>query len=217
MLKIGLGVPLYAGLYNEAVASLLSLVEHTARILPNCVLYPIITNREFLPRARLKIVRQAKRLGCDFLFWYGEDIICEPDTIIKLIHYGRPVIGGLYLDRRPPYNPCVHKLVGNNTWMAYKLHELEDDMKVDAVGHDLTLFSKEVIEAIEPETYVGVATMEGDDLAFGRWAKKKGIDIYVSTKVTGKHISEKREVIMVSNVVDLKEYLRKKSTWTKGD
>ncbi len=217
MLKIAIGVPLYGGLYNEAVEPLMSLIEYTTRVLSNVRIYPITTNRLFLPKARLKIVRQAKRLRCDYLFWHGEDIIAPKNSIVKLMQYKKPVIMGIYIDRNPPYNPCVHKLKADNTWRAYRMEELHDGMQVDAVGHDLTLFSKEVIDEIDETTYIGTTIIEGDDMAFARWAKKKGIPLYVSTKVIGKHISEKREIISVSNVVDLKEYLRKKSTWTKGD
>jgi len=214
-MRIAIGIPLYQGLYNEAVSPLLELVIHTLKAFPGSEIIPLATNRDWLPRARINIVRRARREKVDYLFWVGEDLVYSKDTILKLLSYNHPVVCGLYFDRKPPYNPCVHKLTNEGWYRSLKLSELADDMIVDAAGHDCMLVRADILKKIDQETYLGQSTLEGDDLAFGRWAKKEGISIYLSTKVIPGHIVSERQIIGKEKASNIVDYLLQKSTWER--
>ena len=214
-MKILIGVNEYGGIEPACMLGLLKCTAYTMRLVPNLDLKFKLTQREWLPMARLHVFSKAKRDKVDYCFFVGEDIVLREDTLVTLLSYGRPIVSGLYFGRTPPYNPVVTQYLGEKKSKAYQMDELIDGRYVDAPGHDCLLVRHDVINALNGTQYDNMTNNMADDLSFGLWAKRHKYPITLSTEAKVGHVNQVRPVITINNHTRAKMSLLAKQTWRK--
>lgn len=85
----------------------------------------------------------------DWLMWFDDDTVMEPDVITRLLALNKLAVGGLYFNPNPPKNPICY--VKNKEGIGY--HALYDYpygalIEVDSIGMGCTLTHRSVYEQI---------------------------------------------------------------------
>ena len=169
-----------------------------------------------LPFARNKIVQDALKKNCDYLFFIDADMVFPHDSLIKLLKHDVDIVNALAFRRIAPYYPCIFK------WDAEKkCYETIDYsgnprglLSVDATGMPCILINLDIFRKMTPPYYYYRDHLFSSDLTFCENVKKLGYSIWVDTSLQIGHISE--EI-----VVDESFYLNhlqpeEKEKWNAG-
>jgi hypothetical protein len=103
--------------------------------------------------ARNACVQQMLQGGYEWLFFLDSDVICPPETIHRLMHWGQPVVSGTYFRRSPPHGVAV--AIKNGQWVSQMPPENTPLMEVDFVGAGCLLAHRSVFERHYPESPPG--------------------------------------------------------------
>lgn len=105
------------------------------------------------------------------------------------------VVGGMNFRRNDPYDPCC-RLIGEDGEYYHPAEWDEGLIEVDAIGTGSILIAREVFELIEPPWFyfdyskVWADIWIGEDFTFSRQCKEHGIDLYVDTTLTSRHMTD---------------------------
>lgn len=148
--------------------------------------------------ARDKIVQYAINGGYDYLFFLDSDIICESDTLTRLLNHKADIVSGLYFGRREnAHDPIAYELIAPKT--IYRKASLEpiqiihNYAEVSGVGLGCCLIKVDVLKKMQRknknmfEPYRNL----GEDVAWCYRARKKGYKIMLDSTVRIKHLGQK--------------------------
>lgn len=132
--------------------------------------------------------------GFQYCFFLDSDVICPPDTIIRLMAHRQPIVSGLYYRRNEPLFPVMLRNVeaGREWIQEYRIPDL---LEVDYVGAGCLLIHRSVFEKV-PKPYFEwkVDRMDlperermSEDFSFCEKAKASGFKVLVDTSVQCVH------------------------------
>lgn len=158
-----------------------------------------VTGRPF-DHARNEICMAAIDHGFHSVFFMDSDIICPPDTILRLLKHNMPIVSGIYCRRSPPH--AVPVMIKNGQWVTeFPKNKL---FEVDMVGAGCLLINCEMLKTLPPISPQagkqwfhwrsdlaslcppGMAVSE--DFAFNLHCKAHGIPTIIDPTIICKHI-----------------------------
>lgn len=213
MKMVFIGIPLYVGLENQAVAPLLNCLVHTQKILYPMDIEIHATIRVIVWKAREQLRQQFFRSKADYLFFVSEDIVLEQDTLIKLLSYDLPIVSGTYYDRKRPHFPYTFFKNSDGGYCYRSVLSGADLAEVDATGLDCCLLKREVLEKVSDKCFEPKTNMPGEDLVFFEEARKAGYKIIVARRVEVGHISETKRIIHRKDNIKAICQAKENSTW----
>ena len=162
--------------------------------------------------------------GFDYLFSVDSDIAFPPDTLARLLAHDKPVVSGLYIQRKPGQHILEiyeHTATGGVTNMPYGKLKGRPLVEVAGCGFGCTLVKSEVFRDIGyPQfKYYSALSMDGtvsEDVDFCRKAREKGYSIWADPSILCRHIGSFTFNVDTSlpmiethaTVVDIKQFLR---------
>lgn len=98
--------------------------------------------------ARNQAVHDFLSMDFEYLFFLDDDVICPPDTIIRLQSHKLPIVSGMYFRRQPPICPCaLRNQPGGRQWLTnFKMPEM---VEVDYVGAGCLLIHRDVFRTVK--------------------------------------------------------------------
>ncbi len=142
--------------------------------------------------------------GFDYCFSLDSDVICPPDTILRLMKHKLPIVSGMYCRRSPPHGvPVMMKLSEQGgQWITQFPHN--SLVEVDVCGAGCLLVHRSVLEKMKPqnpttgahwwEWRVGHPPQPGrpplsEDYTFQVAAKQQlGVKTFVDTSIKCYHV-----------------------------
>lgn len=124
----------------------------------------------------------------DWVFFLDDDMIFEPDTLMRLLSANVPIIGGLYLTRRPPYYSAAgwKNPDGSARFLSAEDMNSGKVLEVDWVGTGCMLIRREVFEVLE-YPWFEAGRIHPDEMSEDVWfcwkAKQAGLRVYIDTSV----------------------------------
>jgi hypothetical protein len=133
---------------------------------------------------RNAIVRQ---MAGDWLCFIDSDQVFEPNTLLRLLAWKRPIVGALIAGRYSPFPLCAFRGMRS---LAYEDLPSEGLVEVDAVGTGFLLIERAVFNRIsDPWFEMGKLHPEraGEDTYFCQKAREAGFAIAVDCGVVVGH------------------------------
>lgn len=138
-------------------------------------------------------------LGWEWLFFYDDDVIAPPDTIVRLINHNKQIVSGVYYRRYEPLAPVMLKDSPNGPqWITeYPKNSL---IEVDFVGAGCLLIHRDVLKSLPPlsnrchwfewrcdRTDLPHLEKTSEDFTFCKHARNHGFKIHVDTSIQCVH------------------------------
>jgi hypothetical protein len=149
----------------------------------------------YLALSRNTLVQRALDNGAEWLFFVDDDQALRPDTLMRLLDHGKPIVSGLYLNRNRPFHPIAFsERLEDGTYAPIDLTALprEGLLQVQAVGAGCLLIHREVLEAIGENWFQHGRVDDWDaseDIIFCEQARKAGFEIFVDLAVQVGHFA----------------------------
>lgn len=128
----------------------------------------------------------------EWVFFMDDDMVLEPDTLVRLLAHNVPIVGGLYLTRHPPYISAAGWKNPDGTARLLSADDMHSGrlVEVDWVGTGCLLIRREVFEALE-YPWFEAGRIHPDEMSEDVWfclkAKAKGFPVFVDTSVRPGH------------------------------
>lgn len=129
----------------------------------------------------------------DYVFHVDSDIVLPRDSLIKLIEADKPIVSGLYIQRKPGEHILeVYSSVGN---IPYKELENKGLTKVYAVGFGCCLVKSTVYRKTDYPHFLYKPALNHSETVSEDWyfcdkAFKAGFDTWVDTSLQCEHIGQ---------------------------
>lgn len=151
-----------------------------------------------LALARNALVRECLRTSAQWLLFIDDDHAVPADFLIRLMRRPVvPILGSLYLTRRPPFQPTIYGPPGLdlNGQVSFECLFLDDVPTtgvhpVYACGASGMLVQREVFEALpDPWFKLGAWDHVGEDMTFCHDAQQAGFSVHVDVESRLGHLA----------------------------
>ena len=149
-----------------------------------------------LPGARNRIVREAREMDAEFVWWLDDDALFAPDALVKLLAHDVDVVTGLHLKRKPPFAPYLYDWIdaesgAHQYWLQRGDHGLRA-MPGGGAGMNGLLIRRSVLDAMgDPwftfERLPGNNDDYAEDFPFYRRIAEMGVTFHVAFNVRFGH------------------------------
>lgn len=192
-IKICIGLPTNRGIKPKTAQSLLEMISQSPydfHIVVSTKGYNTAENRNY-------ITAQAMRANCTHLLLLDDDMIYEPDGLVKLVKSGKEIIGGAGKVRnleQEDKNMVVEYLDGQEK-TDKEFSETQDIFKVNAIGGCLLLIDLSIIPKLKTPLFwykvhdIGMVEMS-NDWWFCERAREAGYDIWCDPTIKLGHIGD---------------------------
>jgi len=142
---------------------------------------------------------------------YDDDHVFAPDTLLRLLDTGADLVVPFYVQRQPPFNPCVYREeVASGGYLIFSHVDLEGKdglLPIVSAGAGGILIRRKVLEALK-SPYFERQGLIGEDHYFFKKAREAGFQPYCALDVPLGH----------STVVEVWPYRNERGEWcTKVD
>lgn len=152
--------------------------------------------------AREELVKTAKDLMADWVFFLDDDMTVPQNIIADLAKHDVPIVSGLAFTRKEPITPVIllNKYSTDSegvihesykTWYDYPVNQLTE---VSATGLACCLVRNDVLDVLS-EYCCTAREGESEDIKMIREARKKGFKVYVDTALKVGHMQAERRII----------------------
>lgn len=145
---------------------------------------------------RSKILNKAVAQDCTHLFFLDADMVCPPDTIMRLLAADKPVIGVHYNKRQHPPQTTVKMADLEGKAVGFYQKELPNEVfQCFAVGTGCMLIDLSVLNKIEKPYFDLITDEDGlvtcsEDVWFCRKANRAGIGVWCDPTFKVGHIGD---------------------------
>jgi hypothetical protein len=201
-LKIAICTPYYGQIPARFLLSQLAMIKHTEQTnftfngqAAHADLQVIMNSSSLLGHLRNKLVKGAIDWGANYLLWLDADHTFPPDTLVRLLSRGLPVVGANYPRRTLPTGPTARSLENEDLWTTPEKAEAGEVEQVGRLGMGVCLMDMTVLDRLEQaaraegretfwplfsqETQPGSVKVMGEDTFFFRRLMLAGIAAYV--------------------------------------
>lgn len=144
-------------------------------------------------KSRNILARQALDNGFTHIFFVDDDMVLQPDTLLKLEKHDVDIVTGLYLLRGFPHYPAIFDEAFESGACKFAfLQKQEGLIEVVNAGLGCVLISVEVFKRLEePWVRLGEIEKDGwcDDVGFFNRCRQAGFRLYCDTSATVGHMS----------------------------
>lgn len=223
--RLLIAIPSFTGIMNSmAVDGFMRLMGEIANLKEAFEVYTCVPQRTNIVSARNKIVEQAIKQECDWIFWIDDDMVIRPDVnlIEKLMAHNVDIVAPLFFSRCAPYIPMLfqRKLFGTKYAVYDNIMDYPKGLvKVHGIGFGCVLTKVEIFKKLTPPYFWANETF-GEDLFFCENCCNNGVDIYVDTTIDVGHIGEpvvSWEHLHIANKQANYDYLKAKNVKDKID
>ena len=149
-----------------------------------------------IDQIRNLIAEWAKRY--DYLFSVDSDVSFKPDTLKKLIEHDKPVVSGLYIQRKPGYH--ILELYRNGINIPYDDIRNAGLIEIDGCGFGCVLVKSEIFRKMEYPHFFYKSALDhkntvSEDNYFCAKAKSIGYKIYADTNIQCQHIGSTKFIV----------------------
>lgn len=134
--------------------------------------------------------------GFDYLFAVDSDIAFKPDTLVKLLSHDKPLVSGMYIQRKP--DCFVLELYEDNNIGGVSNIPVEKIankglVEIAGCGFGCVLVKKEVFKAIGYPQFVYKTAIDhkdtiSEDVYFCKKAREAGFKLFVDTSIFCDHL-----------------------------
>lgn len=140
------------------------------------------------------LVRLALSQGAEWVLFVDDDHILPQNALERLMAHRVPVVGALFVTKKPPHIPTAKYRHANDDWRGITVDEIVAGglRAVDGIGMGCTLIQREVLEAVGDPWFQGNqlrAGQLGEDLWFCGQARDKGFPVYVDCDLRIPHLT----------------------------
>lgn len=191
-----MGGEIFIAMPNEGAVSMELLNSYIRLIKPKHFFHS--TNMIPLDKARNALVADflVKTPSATHILFWDDDVIPEPDAILRLWSHNEAMVSGLYFQKGPPFHPLMSLKVRQQDGQEGYTHLIQwDEGKnyyVDGVGMGFCLIRKDVFQDISWPPFE--FTEFSEDYAFCTKVRDAGHKIKVDTNVTLKHLADRYPV-----------------------
>jgi hypothetical protein len=150
--------------------------------------------------------------SADWLFFLDDDILPQPDVLLRMLSHNVPIVSGLYVSRLPPHSPVAYRQVrpdGEPDRYLPVGRIASGLQEVDATGAGCLLVKREVFERMRSAgvpwfQYIcdtDLSRYVSEDIYFCEQARKLGYPILLDSKAQCGHIG--RKVLTLRDVIAL--------------
>lgn len=133
--------------------------------------------------------------GYDYLFSVDSDISFAPDTLVKLLAHDKPVVSGLYIQRKPGQHILEiyeHNVNGGVINVPYGKIKGRGLVEIAGCGFGCVLVKSEVLKSVGYPQFKYYSALDhnhtvSEDVDFCRKALNKGFKIYADTTIQCRH------------------------------
>lgn len=206
-MKTLIAVPCLDMVYVDFARSLIDLEK------PEGTVYSMVKN-SLIYNARNTIAKNAIKHKFDRVLWLDSDIVCEPDTLIKLsedIDTGLDYVSGVYFMRTMPTKPVIYSdiwmkiegasvNVGSKTFTNYPSGKEAGLFEIAGSGFGCVMTSVDLLEHMERKYGAPFTPLLGlgEDIAFCWRVKQEGVKMWCDSRVMCGHIG--------SRIIDVIDY-----------
>ncbi len=158
----------------------------------------IVRQGSLIDRNRNEIVRLMLEHPAQFthLLFLDSDMIFPQHTLKQLLNHQKPVVGGLYFQRVPPFYPIVFdRIQKENQEIEYQFlksaSHLTELHQVGAMGTGCLLVERKVFESMKAPWFAiewKGNEIRGEDLYFAEQCHKNKIPLLLDTNLNLKHM-----------------------------
>jgi len=183
--EIFIAMPSEGGVSMELMNSYIRLIKprhffHTTNMIP-------------LDKARNALVADflVKTPTATHILFWDDDIIPEPDALLRLWGHNEPVVSGLYFQKGPPFHPLMSLKIKNPDNEIGYTHLIDwkenHPYYVDGIGMGFVLIRKDVFQTIDWPPFE--FTEFSEDYAFCTKCRDAGYKIKVDTSILLRHLA----------------------------
>jgi hypothetical protein len=145
--RVAILVPAYRGLCPEVQAAFRELETYSAEF---CLTQRFEISKPIIHSARNALARLALNDAKNFthLLWLDDDMLPEPDALVRLLKHEKDIVGGLYVMRRPPHKPIAYRLNEKREYADFPEVPAEGLIEVDACGTGIMLVNAKVMHLL---------------------------------------------------------------------
>ena len=188
-MKLLIGIPSLDFVHVDFVKCLTAL---TIRLKDDGVAFDVfLCNGTLAHVARDRVACKAINEGYDRVLWLDADMVFTPDIYEDLSDLGKPVVTGIAVSRRPPFNDCVFHSLDFSRMQNFEDAEIpRAPFKVAGCGFACVLTDTDALRQVM-HAYKTCFLPEkdlGEDLAFCTRAAEQGFEIWAEPTVRCGHI-----------------------------
>lgn len=142
---------------------------------------------------RHELVGRAIAGEATHILWLDSDMRFPKDTLIRLMHHGKPIVAANYCSRRMPPVPVALSFISETTSERKHLYTTDEStglVPVEGVGMGVMLTAVDVFRRIgTPYFHIDWSPTDemyqGEDIFFCKRARKFGLEVLVDQDLSG--------------------------------
>lgn len=158
---------------------------------PNSIM--ITVHGQSPAKARNLIIEQGIANDCTHILFVDDDMILQPDTLMRLLSHDKDIVSALYLLRSFPHYPALfNEAFESGVCKFMSLDKQEGLVKGVNCGLGCVLIATDVFKKLEkPYVRLGEIEPDGwcDDIGFFNRCRNAGFDIYCDFDATIGHLA----------------------------
>ena len=142
---------------------------------------------------RNAIVETAKNHAAKYVLFVDDDMQVPENGALKLMDHGKDIVAGLFVKRKPPFEPSVYEKVGTGYDTIKRMWPDDELIRADAVGGAFLLVKMSVFSKLTKPYFAEPphnSSIMGEDIYFCQQAVKAGFNIWVDTSVIVGHVGD---------------------------
>lgn len=176
--RVMIGVPCGEDVKADFAASLALMLGYSTHVRPDIECPLFFAKGTYLPRGRAGLVNAAMEKGCTHILWLDSDMRFPKDTLLRLLHHDRAIVGANYPTRQMPIEPTATGLDGGPVTGG------EGVEAVKYCGMGVMLVDLDVFRTMgKPYFAIGYNRAQddyaGEDVFFCEAARKAGYEVLV--------------------------------------
>lgn len=158
------------------------------------VLYEMIGS--LIYQSRNQLVKDAMKIGADYILWLDSDMEFEPDIAERLLKHmeDKEMVSGLYFRRKMPCSPVLFKsyeIKGNGiTWEGYDDYPKDSVFEIAGCGFGCVMMKTEVLYdvVLNYKSWFSPILESGEDMSFCYRFKELGHKIWCDSSIKLGHV-----------------------------
>lgn len=180
-MKIGICLAANDYTHSATTYDLAKLAWYTAHERPDWELAFYQSRGTWLPQVRHDTVAQALNEECDWLFFIDSDMRFPPESLERMIGWGKTVVAANYTQRRHPFLPVSVNLQGERVYTSATSDGLES---IASTGMGLMLVRSDLPKKAGPPWFMlgwhqDRQYITGEDTYFCRKLRDAGAEIWL--------------------------------------
>lgn len=188
----------------------MEFAESLVKMNPVGLTVPSFQSGSLIYDSRNSLARRAVDEKTDFVLWLDSDMVFQPDLLNDLMadaEKGMSMVCGLFHMRRPPYRPCLYKVLrqgltaDENTVEHYDDHPKDEPFQIEGCGFAAVLMRTEVLMAVFGKYHQAFSPLPGfgEDLSFCIRARGCGYKLWCDPRVK---VGHKAHTIVTEHTFD---------------